>query len=717
MSLLPGFEYDIFISYRHNDNRSGWVTELLKNLQEELATILKDPVSIYFDTNPHDGLLETHHVDKSLEGKLKCLIFIPILSQTYCDPKSFAWRHEFCAFNKLAKEDQFGRDIKLASGNVASRILPVRIHELDAEDKSVIENEIGGILRAIEFIYKEPGVNRPLKSTDSKNDNQNKTDYRNQVNKVANAVKEIIYAIKNPGRTSMAAVNRQPAVIPPKAKKKYILAVLALAILVIAGYLLYPKFESVAVSRQSAGKSIAVLPFVNLSDDPEQEYFSEGMMEEILNQLSKIAELKVTSRTSSMLYKNSTNTLKEIAGKLNVNNILEGSVQKYGSKVRITVQLINARTDKHIWSETFDREMQDIFTIQTDIAIQVAKSLKARLSSTEKDQLEKTYTRNMEAYQFYLKGRFHWNKRKKDELKKGITYFEQAVEIDSLYALPYAGLGDSYLIMGAYGILPPDESFPMAKKYTEKALQLDPHLAEAYATLTDINIHFDWNAAMAEQNFQKAISYNPNYANAYHWHSELLSIQKKYEDAIHDGQTALEIEPFSVVFNTQLGTDYWFNGDTEKAIQQYQKTLALDSTFSGTHYYLCMAYIGIKQFDKALYHCQKARESDPDNDRNLAIYAYVLGITGKKQEAGRIEHDLLVKVKVNYVSPYELAIVALGLGKNESALEYLEQAFTERCPWMPFLEMNPLFEPLREYPKFKSILSRIKLQFDEGVHK
>ena len=157
-SILPGFEYDIFISYRHNDNRSGWVTEFVKALQEELAATIKEPVSVYFDSNPHDGLLETHNVDKSLEGKLKCLIFIPILSQTYCDPKSFAWQHEFVAFNKLANDDQFGRDMKLSSGNVASRILPIKIHDLDAEDKAIIENEIGGALRAIEFIYKEAGV-------------------------------------------------------------------------------------------------------------------------------------------------------------------------------------------------------------------------------------------------------------------------------------------------------------------------------------------------------------------------------------------------------------------------------------------------------------------------------------------------------------------------------------------------------------------------------
>src|SRR6478736_5027088 len=210
-SLIEGYEYDIFISYRHNDNRSGWVTEFVRALQEELATTIKEPVSVYFDINPHDGLLETHNVDKSLEGKLKCLIFIPIISQTYCDPKSFAWQHEFCAFNKLAKEDQIGRDIKLSSGNVASRILPIKIHELDADDKAIIENEIGGVLRAIEFIYKEAGVNRPLRSNEEEPaKNQNHTAFRNQINKVANAIKEIITSIKNPGAPSARTATNRP---------------------------------------------------------------------------------------------------------------------------------------------------------------------------------------------------------------------------------------------------------------------------------------------------------------------------------------------------------------------------------------------------------------------------------------------------------------------------------------------------------------------------
>ncbi len=314
-SLVSGFEYDIFISYRHNDNlppqgsgrqaESGWVTEFVESLKRELAATIKEPISIYFDSNPYDGLLETHNVDKSLEGKLKCLIFIPILSQTYCDQNSFAWKNKFCVFNKMVMDgvplsskntlDHFpspsekvaegrmrsekpglssaSREVRLTNGNYASRILPIKIHDLDADDKATIENEIGGVLRAIEFIYKEPGVNRPLKSTDSKNDNQNKTDYKNQVNKVANAIKEIIIALKNPtAQATQSTVNLPtghvgeiPTAKKPKKTKLLMAMGASILLLAVAGYFLYSKLFSTNKEGVLLDKSIAVLPFADIS--------------------------------------------------------------------------------------------------------------------------------------------------------------------------------------------------------------------------------------------------------------------------------------------------------------------------------------------------------------------------------------------------------------------------------------------------------------------
>ncbi len=268
-SIIPGYEYDIFISYRQKDNKyDGWVTEFVANLKKELEATFKEDLSIYTDEDPHDGLLEIHNIDKSLEGKLKCLIFIPIISQTYCDTKSFAWTHEFCAFNKMAKEDQFGRDIKFSNGNVASRILPVKIHDLDPEDRMLLENELGGVLRSVEFIYREAGVNRPLKPSDNKNDNQNKTDYRNQVNKVANAVKEIIVSLKKP-----SSVNTKPEgfktsdriyvernLKKTNTRKKRFFALFSFILLFVASILLFKHRSSVEPPKKEYDKNITTNP-------------------------------------------------------------------------------------------------------------------------------------------------------------------------------------------------------------------------------------------------------------------------------------------------------------------------------------------------------------------------------------------------------------------------------------------------------------------------
>ena len=268
-SIIPSYEYDIFISYRQKDNKyDGWVTEFVNNLRKELEATFKEDLSIYTDENPQDGLLETHNVNKSLEGKLKCLVFIPIISQTYCDTKSFAWTHEFCAFNKLAKEDLFGRDIKISNGNVASRILPVKIHDLDPEDKRLLENELGGVLRAVEFIYKEAGVNRPLKPSDNKNDNQNKTDYRNQVNKVANAIKEIIGSLKTFSSGNSKPIGPQVQSRKSNGKKlnitgkplKVFFVVFSLIVLFIGARLLFKYFLSEESSKNSSKNSITTNP-------------------------------------------------------------------------------------------------------------------------------------------------------------------------------------------------------------------------------------------------------------------------------------------------------------------------------------------------------------------------------------------------------------------------------------------------------------------------
>ena len=345
-SIIPGYEYDIFISYRQKDNKhDGWVTTFVDNLKGELESTFKDEISVYFDINPHDGLLETHDVDASLKEKLKCAVFIPIISRTYCDPKSFAWEHEFKAFIELASHDQIGLKVKLPGGNVASRVLPVQIHELDTNDKNLLESELGGLLRGIEFIYREPGVNRPLMANEDHPDhNLNKTFYRNQINKVANTIKEILTGIENPVREPKNFSNGTSEYIPSVRKnlnKKIITGSLLLLVLVVLGYLVVPKLIK---PKEQIEKSIAVLPFVNDSPDKENEYFCNGMMEEILNDLQKIVDLRVKARSSVERFRNLDKDIKDIGHELQVSYILGGSVRKSGDNLRISVQLIDTKT-------------------------------------------------------------------------------------------------------------------------------------------------------------------------------------------------------------------------------------------------------------------------------------------------------------------------------------------------------------------------------------
>lgn len=407
-SLIPGYEYDIFISYRQKDNKhEGWVTEFVDNLKGELESTFKEEISVYFDINPQDGLLETHDVDASLKEKLNCLVFIPIISRTYCDPKSFAWEHEFKEFVEQASHDQFGLKVKLPNGNVANRVLPVRIHDLDNDDMKLCESVLDGVLRGVDFIYKEPGVDRPLTSDDDEKKNLNKTKYRNQVNKVALAIKEIITAIKKHSQQEgevpkeVVKAKTEP---PKKLKPKVIIASFFVLALIVLGYLLIPKFKP----KEQIEKSIAVLPFRNDTSNDSTTYFMNGVMEEILNNLQKIKDFsRVLSRNSVEQFRNNTTkSTPEIAKKLGVNYIVEGSGQKYGNKFVLRVQLLAAGNEKHLWGKSFDKEIRkttDIIDIQSQIAQAIAAELKAAITPEEKQLIEKKPTGSLTAYDFLSK--------------------------------------------------------------------------------------------------------------------------------------------------------------------------------------------------------------------------------------------------------------------------------------------------------------------------
>ena len=517
-----------------------------------------------------------------------------------------------------------------------------------------------------------------------------------------------IFALTNDGLFVPQRKSIQGKLQKKKSRKKNLAIGVVLLILPAAAFIIY---QNLVPGKETAlkEKSIAVLPFTDMSRNKDQEYFSDGLTEDIITQLAKINSLKVISRTSVMQYKKKSKSIREIGNELGADVVLEGSVQQSGDQVRITAQLINASTDEHLWAESYDRLMKDIFTIQTDIANQIAKALKAKLTVQEKQQIEKKYTENAEAYQLYLRGRYYWNNRSEESIKKGIEFFKKAIEIDSSYALAYAGLGDSYLMLGVHSIARPADCFPAARRFAEKALQLDPSLAEAYATLLDINIHYYWDLDAAENYFRKAVEANPYYASAYHWHSEVLILRKQYEAALQESKTALEIDPYSLIINSQYGKHLSYSGKLSMAVEQLLKTIEYDSTFVLTFWQLGIVYTEMKQFDKALFYLHKAVELAPGNLRILATSGYVEAIAGKKEEAKRIEKELLLMAQKNYVSQQDLALISLGLGYEEKALQYLAKAFLEREPWMPFIGLSPLFSSLRGNPEFQALVHKLEI--------
>ena len=500
-SLIPGYEYDIFISYRQKDNKyDGWVTEFVENLKKELEATFKEEISVYFDINPHDGLLETHDVDESLKEKLKCLIFIPIISRTYCDPKSFAWENEFKAFVEQASKDQFGLKVKIPNGNVASRVLPVQIYDLDKNDTELFLSVTGGVLRSIEFIYKSAGVNRPLRAKeDHPQDNVNNTYYRDQINKIANAIKDIISAIESTGRQEIESGGMSQAeqiILKRNHKTRYIIIISAILILVLLGLLVIPKLRKPSDGKV---KSIAVLPFFNDSPDEENEYFINGIMDEVLNNLQAIKDLSVVSRTSVEQYRGSDKPpIPEIARKLNVNYIVEGSGQKYGNNFRLRVQLIDGNKDKHLWADSYERNIQetkDIFLIQTTIAEAIATELEAAITPEEKLQIGKTTEANLEAYDAYLKGLFFYERGGDagEDNNRAIEAFRESIRLDSTFALPW-----TYLSMCHWRKATSTNSpeFKEAKRTAEKALELDPASGVAIVNVAEIlDNEYDFAAA------------------------------------------------------------------------------------------------------------------------------------------------------------------------------------------------------------------------------
>ena len=466
-------------------------------------------------------------------------------------------------------------------------------------------------------------------------------------------------------------------------------------------------------SKQSEGaelpaKSIAVLPFENLSHDPDNTYFADGIQEEILTRLAKVADLKVISRTSTQHFKSSPDNLPQIAKQLGVANILEGSVQKVADQVRVNVQLINATTDAQLWAESFDRQLTDIFRIESEIAKTIADTLQAKLTGSEKRALAAQPTENSEAHEFYLKGRYFWNKRTANDLKTATTYFQQAIDKDSNYALAYAGLADSYGLLPDFGAGSPQESYPPARTAATKAIKLDDTLAEAHTALAWVLLAYDLDFDGSTREFRRAIELNPNYAMAHHWFGNgPLMRSGRFDDAITECKRAVELDPLSLINNTDLGNTYSSARRYDEAIEQLRKTLEIDPGFYDAHYSLGQALELKGDIVGAMAEYQKARALN-DDPQVLALLGHAYASSGYKTEAVKILEQLKELSKQRYVSAYSLAIVYLGLGDKEEALRWLEKSYQDReGSDIALIKINLFFDALRGDPRFEALVAKV----------
>jgi tetratricopeptide (TPR) repeat protein len=430
------------------------------------------------------------------------------------------------------------------------------------------------------------------------------------------------------------------------------------------------------------------------------------VQDEILTRLAKVADLKVISRTSTQHFKSTPDNLPQIAKQLGVAHILEGSVQKASDQVRVNVQLINALTDAHLWADTYDRKLTDIFAVESEIAKAIAESLQARLTGSEKSSIAKAPTANPEAYELYLKGRFFWNKRTGIDLRKSIEYLDQAIAKDPGYALAYAGLADSYLLLPNYGAVSPKDSIPKASAAAKKALGLDDSLAEAHASF-GLLACLEWDLDRSVVELERAIQLKPNYATAHHWLALSRMGLGQFDRATAEGKRAIELDPLSLIINADLSLVYFNARRYDEAEAQARKTLEMDSRFFLAHYYLGTAFQLKGQLKEAIPEFQKSIELNND-PYSIAMLGQAYARIGQENEARKILARLNEEAKSRYVPPYALALILTALNDKERAIDELERAYREGAGNYLFLvKVDPLLDPLRGDPRFEALVQKV----------
>src|SRR5580692_7805988 len=502
---------------------------------------------------------------------------------------------------------------------------------------------------------------------------------------------------KQPDRVSL---RERTVRVSPVWKRSGIALLVVLGISVV--WLLRPHEHPPATIR-----SLAVLPLDNLSGDVSQDYFSDGMTDELITELGQISELRVISRTSAMAYKGSHESLPRIARDLNVDAVLEGAVLRSGNQVRITAQLILAATDKHLWAKSYEGDLQDTLMLQKQVARSIAGEIRIELTPQEQAALQHLQQVNPEAHEDYLKGRYFWNKRTPGGLKDAINYFSQAIEKDPQYAPAYAGLADSYALAGdwQYGVITPKEAYPKAKAAATKAIELDSALGEAHISLAWCLDGFDWDWKSAGNEFKRGIELSPSYATGHHWYGWHLATLGRHSEAIAELEKAESLDPLSLIIGADLAEELLIAHRYDEAIRQSRKTLNLDPSFALTHYVLGNVFVQEHMYKEGIAELKEAINASPGSTAFTANLAYAYAVSGQRDEAVSILNDLKNRQHGAFSNAPEIALVYVGLQDKDQAMAWLEKAYEER--FNPGVLMRPCFDSLRSDARFQNMLRRI----------
>ena len=491
--------------------------------------------------------------------------------------------------------------------------------------------------------------------------------------------------------------------------KNHKLGLAVLSVLLLAaiglGYWFFTRRQAEATRIQS----IAILPFVNESGNPDVEFLSDGISESLINSLSQLEQLKVVARATAFTYKRRKSDPREAGRELGVDVVLTGRVTLFGDTLIVQTDLVSIADGTQIWGEHYKRKLADLLSVQENISHEILSRLQPKLSSEGEKRLTDSYPDNSEAYQLYLKGRYFWNRRTEEGIRKGIGYFEQAISKDPKYALAYVGLADSYNVMGFYSFLPPKESFPKAKAAAVKALELKEELAEAHNSLAYATLYYDWNFAAAEKEFLRAIELNPNYPVAHQWYGNLLTAMGRWDEAIQEFKRAQELDPLSLVITAVPGWTYYYAREYDKAIESCHKAIEMDRNFALAHNWLGQAYERKGMYEKAISEFKEAFRLSGNSPETAALLAHAYAVSGSKRQAQDILDNLLELSKQRYVSPYHIATIYAGIGDKDRALKWLDTAYNDRQNLLVFLKHDAVLDNLRADPRFQDLLRRMGL--------